>query len=339
MLPLPAPRNTDSKVVQVLRAHRANLDGMEVSLMDDMGRRWLQIERGLDADISALAFEMARRRDAGEVITQQMVWRAERYKTIKAQLQTEVKKYNKDYAVTTIENAQRQYAGAGIQAAQDAIVASYPSPLSASFNKVNIGAVESMIGFAGDGSPLYSLLKNDYPEAVDGLTQALVNGLARGLGPGQIGRDMADGMGMGLDRALLIARTEAARSYRTASTEQYRQSGVVGSFMRLVKKATACAGCLMLDGELFDTADELDDHPRGKCMVIPVVEGVAPPQWQKGQDWFLEQSEEEQKRILGPQKWQAWQDSGLPVSALAKHNHSSVWGSSPRPATISEIAN
>ena len=139
MLPLPAPRNTDSKVVQVLRAHRANLDGMEAALMDDMGRRWLQIERGLDADISALAFEMARRRDAGEVITQQMVWRAERYKTIKAQLQTEVKKYNKDYAVTTIENAQRQYAGAGIQAAQDAIVASYPSPLSASFNKVNIG--------------------------------------------------------------------------------------------------------------------------------------------------------------------------------------------------------
>jgi hypothetical protein len=339
MLPLPEPRNNDSRVVQVLRAHRANLDGMEAALMDDMGRRWLQIEQGLDADISALAFEMARRRDVGEVITKQMVWRAERYKIIKAQLQAEVKKYNSEYAIDVVEAAQRQYSAAGIQAAQDAIYASYPSPLSASFNKINLGAVESMIGFAGDGSPLYSLLKNDYPDAVDGLTQALVDGLARGLGPGQIGRDMANGMGMGLDRALLIARTEAARSYRTASTEQYRQSGVVGGFMRLVKKETACAGCLMLDGELFDTADELDDHPRGKCMVIPIVEGVTPPQWQKGQDWFLEQSEADQQRILGPQKWQAWKDSGLPVSALAKHNHSDVWGSSPRPATISELEN
>ena len=65
MLPLPQPRNNDSLVVQVLRAHRANLDGMESALMDDMGRRWLLIEQGLDADIAALAFEMARRRDAG----------------------------------------------------------------------------------------------------------------------------------------------------------------------------------------------------------------------------------------------------------------------------------
>ena len=337
MFPNP-PRPPDSTVLLVLQAHRANMDAMEADLMADMGRRWLVIEHGLEADIAALAQEMARRTTAGETITQQMIWRADRYKIIKAQLADEIKKYNKDYAVDTISRAQQQYASLGIQAAQDAITANYPSPLSASFNRININAVESMIGFAGDGSPLYTLLKNDYGDAANGLVDALVNGLARGLGPGQIGRDMANGMGMGLDRALLIARTEAARSYRTGSTKQYRESGVVSGFMRLVKKATACAACLMLDGETFQLAEELDDHPRGKCMVIPLVEGVDPPEWQKGKDWFLEQSEADQKRILGPKKWQAWKDNDIPLERFAQHAHSDVWGVSPRVATLAELS-
>lgn len=339
VLPLPQPRPSDSLVIQILRAHRASLDDMEITLMENMGRRWLQIERRLEADMSALAQEMARRTAAGETITKQMVWRAERYKVIQARLADEITKYNKDYAVDVISQAQRQYSTLGIQAAQNAITASYPSPLSAGFNRINIGAVESAIGFAGDGSPLYKLLKEDFGDAADGILDALVNGLARGLGPGQIGRDMADGMGLGLDRALLIARTEAARSYRTASTEQYRQSGVVGGFMRLVKKETACAACLMLDGEIFQLEEELDDHPRGKCTAIPLVEGVDLPQYQKGKDWFLEQSESDQKRILGPQKWQVWKDNDIPLERFAQHTHNETWGDSPRPATIQELTN
>jgi len=265
MLPLPKPSSADPLVVQVLRAHRAKLDGAEGSLMDDMGRRWLQIDRGVEADVSALAQEMARRSATGETITKQMVYRAERYQGIREQLRGEIGKYNKDYAVGTIADAQRQYSTLGIDAAQDAITASYPSPLSATFNRLNVGAVESSIGLAGDGSPLITLLRNDYPDAVDGLTDALVGGIARGLGPARIAEDMISGVDMGLDRALLIARTETARSYRTASTKQYRDSGVVSGFMRLVKKQTACVGCLMRDGERFDVAEELTDHPRGKA--------------------------------------------------------------------------
>lgn len=337
MLPLPRPRPDDPTVIRVLREYRARMDDMESELMRDMARRWMVIEGGLDADVSALAQEMARRTAAGETITKQMVWRTERYQILKARLADEIKKYNLDYAVGAATNAQRQYATLGINAAQDAITAMYPSPLSAAFNRINVRAVESMIGFAGDGSPLRTLLVKDYPEAVDGLLDALINGLGRGLGPAQIGRNMADGMGMGLDRSLLIARTEAARAYRTASTEQYRQSGVTTGFMRLVKKETACAACLFLDGERFSSEDELDDHPRGKCMVIPLVEGVGAPEWEKGQDWFNKLPPEQQKQLLGEGRYDLWQSGKVRLSDLVDKSYSDIWGDAPRVKTLKDL--
>ena len=302
---LPRPRDPEPLVIRVLQEHRARLDDAEITLMNNMARRWLLIEQGLEADISALALEFERRQAQGEAITKQMIYRAERYKIIKAQLQDEIRKYNKDYAVDAISNAQQQYSTLGIQAAQDAITSQYPSPLSASFNRINFNAVNDLIGFAGDGSPLYKLLKEDYPDSIDGLTDALINGLARGLGSGQIARNMADGMGLGLDRALLIARTESARAYSTASVKQYKDSGVCTGFVRLVKKATACLSCLSLDGEMFALESQMYDHPRGKCTAVPLVQGVGAPKWQLGKDWFKTLDPQEQEKIMGTTKYEA----------------------------------
>ena len=331
------PTKQDPLVVRVLRAYRTTIDDLETVLMDDMGRRWLQIERVLRSDMSALAEEMARRTAAGETITEQMIFRSQKYKTLNNHMAVEIQKYNKDYAVGAISDAQVRNATLGINASQDAITAMYPSPLSASFDRINVGAVEAAVGFAGDGSPLIKLLKEDYGDAASGVIDALTNGLGRGLGPTQIANDMANGMGMGLDRAMLIARTEAARSYRAASVQQYRDSGVVDGFMRLVKKATACAGCLMLDGERFELAEDLEDHPRGKCQAIPVVEGIAAPDWDKGPEWFLDQNEAKQISILGPTKYKLWKDGKIKLSDMARKTRSAVWGDSPRPATLKEL--
>lgn len=331
------PTKQDPLVVRVLMGFRAQMDAMELVLMDQMGERWLNIERGLRSDMSALAEEMARRTAAGETVTKQMIWRSRKYKTLNAHMIAEIQKYNKDYAVGAISDAQGRFSSLGIDAAQGGITAMYPSPLSASFDRINVRAVEAAIGFAGDGSPLLKTLTADYGDAADGVIDALVNGLGRGLGPTQIANDMADGMGMGLDRALLIARTESARSYRAASVQQYRDSGVVDGFMRLVKKATACAGCLMLDGEVFELADDLEDHPKGKCQAIPIIQGILLPDWDKGPEWFLDQTDAKQKEILGKGKWELWKDGQFELSDMARKTRSATWGSAPRPATLNEL--
>ena len=164
-----------------------------------------------------------------------------------------------------------------------------------------------------------------------------MNGIARGLGPGRLAQQMADGMGMGLDRALVIARTETNRTYREASMRQYRQSNVVRGFKRLVKKATACMACLMKDGEKFLTKDDLYDHPSGKCVAVPLVVGVADPHWTGGMEYFKALSPEEQQARMGGEKYELWKGGGFRLEELAKTSHSSEWGDAPRVATIEEL--
>jgi len=250
------PRH-DPPVVTTLRAYRDALEARELSAMRDMAARWVEVERRRNGDIAALAYEMQRRIDAGEVVTQQIIWKTERYKIIKGKLADELKVYNRDAATPIITSAQRENAWMGVQAAREAIAAGYTAGNVPYFPVLSRDQVETMAGLLGNGSPLSTLLKNDYPDALQGLSDALVNGMARGLGASQTAAAMADGMGMGLERAMLISRTEMNRAYRAASVQQYRESRVVSGFKRLVKKSTACMACLMLDGQKFTSVPTL----------------------------------------------------------------------------------
>lgn len=333
------PTIPEPLVVRVMREYREALDAKELDAMRAMTERWLQIERRLDADVAALALEIERRVKAGEVVTQQIVWRMERYQQIKGKLQDEVKRYNQTYLVGAIEQQQREFGMFGVQSSRDTITASYlgSSRMAPYFPIVNRDQIETMVGFLGNGSPLMSLLKRDYPDAIHGLTSALVQGIARGYGAAQLAREMMDGAGMGLERALLIARTEMARTYRNASIMQYRESNVVRGFQRLVKKSHACMACLALDGETFAVEDDFYDHPRGNCNVIPLVKGVQNPSWQKGLEWFKALTPEEQRARMGAEKYDLWRSGQIRLSDFARVTHNAEWGDSPRVATIAEL--
>lgn len=328
----------ESQVVTTLRQYRELLEARELDAMRRMAASWLEVERRLEADILVLALEIERRVKAGEVVTQQMIWKAEQYKVVKGKLQDEIKRWNRNQLIPQIEASQRDFGMLGIEAARDAIVVSYGGGITAPmFPVLNRAAVEAMVGLLGNGSPLNTLLKQDYPDAIEGLTNALINGMARGLGPGTVAKEMANGMGMGLDRAMLISRTEINRAYRQANIQSYRESNVVSGYMRLVKKATACMACLMLDGQKFENKDDFSDHPAGKCIALPLCIGVAPPTWQKGPEWFKGLSPEEQRAKMGSDKFDAWKDGEFKLSDLAQMKHSAVWGDSPRVPSLAEL--
>jgi hypothetical protein len=326
-------------VITVLREHRLALEAAEATVMEDMGFTWLRIERSLRDDVEALAREFARRAALGEEITEQMIRLDSRYRILEEQLQDQITRFNTGYAPGYISSAQERYANLGIQAAQDALRATYiENGMIPVFDKINIGAVESMMGFAGDGSPLKDLLSGDYGlSSADEMIQALIDGLARGSGPSAIADAMQEATGMELDRALLIARTEAARAYRTSSTEQYRTSGVTVSYKRLVKKETACIACLFLDGETLDSASELEDHPNGKCMVVPVVEGVEPPAWETGKDWFESLPDDRQENILGEERYNLYKSGTVSLDQMVGKTENATWGAAPQPLPLRDL--
>mgnify|MGYP000987965127 CR=1 FL=1 len=322
---------TEARVISVLREYREALAAGELSVLQDLARRWVWIERDLDSDIAALQLLMAEKAANGEVITQQMIWKEGRYQILKGKLQEAISTYNRDYLVGALSKAQTEYGFMGVKAARDAVAASLGIVTDrVSFPVLNRDAIETMAGYLSNGAPLNSLLKNDFPEALEGLTNALLRGIARGSTAKQVANEMLTGMGMGLNRAMLITRTEIGRAYRSGNVLQYRESGVVTGFRRLVKKESACMACLLLDGEVFKLESELDDHPQGNCSAVPVVAGAGAPDWEKGADWFAMLGEDQQKEKLGAQLFEKWQKEGFDLSSLVSKSHSEEWGSTPR---------
>jgi hypothetical protein len=111
----------------------------------------------------------------------------------------------------------------------------------------------------------------------------------------------------------------------------------VSGFKRLVTKdARTCLACLASDGEVFESADELEDHPNGRCAAIPILTVGPQAQWENAAQWFDNLDEATQERMLG-NKYEAWSEGRIQFSDLRKTAHSETWGDSPRVATLAEL--
>jgi len=149
---------------------------------------------------------------------------------------------------------------------------------------------------------------------------------------------MLNDMAANLNRALTIARTEQLRAYRTAATEQMKASGVVeGWIWRSALQDRTCLACLAMDGQQFSLDEELTDHPNGRCFKQPIIKGLTPIAAKSGAEWFSQQSEETQRAMMGPKRYEAWKAGAFEFIELARRSESDVWGPSVRVAGIEEI--
>jgi SPP1 gp7 family putative phage head morphogenesis protein len=162
------------------------------------------------------------------------------------------------------------------------------------------------------------------------MTEALINGVALGWNPRKTARAMREGLQAGaLQRSLVIARTEQLRAYRTATLETYRQSGVVVGYKRLAaKSARTCIACLMADGTFYPLEESFEEHPNGRCTLVPVVKGRPAPEWETGRTWFERQPADVQRGILGPAAFEAWQAGAIRLEDLVERHEHPVWGGS-----------
>ena len=325
----------DPEVVRFLRARKEALLAKEQTLMRQLAQSWLKVEQALKSEMEALASELSK----SSVVTEAMIQKHERFVQLLYQARAEVGKFN-EFADGRITKMQAQMSKAGIEDALKALQISYADAgmVAPGFNQLPVRALEMMFGYAGDGSSLRGLLARGYPEAVNGMMDALVRGLAFGTHPTDVGKQMAEAFGVGLNKALTIARTETLRAYRMGSFEQYRDSGVVSGYKRLAShNSRTCIGCLMADGMMIESLDgEFDEHPNGRCTAVPVVIGVPAVTWRNGMQWFVAQPEATQREMLGAQRFEAWK-SGVDLSEMSKLVQDPTWGGSYVPTPVSEL--
>jgi SPP1 gp7 family putative phage head morphogenesis protein len=304
----------------------------EAEIMREMAREWLKIERALEAEMLKTAVSLS----GDQLITEAMILRSTRFQDLMWQARAQYSKFSDtfDERMTELQVENLQH---GIDSGSALLTASKVEfGLQFAFTKLNVNAIESMIGFAADGSPLRNLLMKSYGEAVNGILDALLTGLAKGLNPNDVAENMANGFSIGLDRALTIARTEQLRAYRMGSLEQYKQSGVVMQYKRLATKdALTCLGCLFQDGEIYSTEEEFAEHPNGRCVIIPVPVG-ADPQWETGKEWFQKLDESKQREILGDARFELWQN-GTPLDAMSTLKENSTWGGAFVPTPLNQL--
>ena len=104
--------------------------------------------------------------------------------------------------------------------------------------------------------------------------------------------------------------------------------------------------CIMLDGKIYSTRDAMDDHPQGRCAMLPITAtyaemGIDAPEpdfsREKGSDWFQRQDEATQRKMMGDAKWEAWKEGRFSLEDLPKQMTSDVWGDSWTPKSLEEL--
>jgi len=319
-------------VVRRLREFKDDVLNREADTMRVLARRWLRVEEALEAQITALSEQIARMQAAGQTISPARIYRLERFHKLLSQSQAEFSKYAA-WSDGVISAGQTQFAMMGIEHANEALGL---ITTGIQWDRLNIDAVNNMIGMVGDGEPLGDLLNLrmvkdasglPLPGVSERLAQTLVNASAQGWNPRRTARLIRDDLAGGLDKALQIARTESLRTYREASRAQYEASGVVSGVQRLcAHQRNTCLACLSDEGHVYPVETGVPDHVMGRCGSIPVLRGEKPPKMQTGEQWLATQDEQTQRTVMGNTRFEAWKSGKVKFADFATPTQHEVWG-------------
>lgn len=323
-------------VVDVMNEYRRALLHQEQQQMLAMAQRWRMVEDSLSLLIENVAGDLANESAAGRTVSLWKVRSLDRYQTLLAQVRVQMATHNRE---TTVQIAieQRTLARLGIEQAGELIRAASRMPIG--FDVLPVEAIENMVGLAGNGSPLQQLLAAEGGAVEQRMTEELVRSTALGRNPRETAaRAIANGLRMGLQRSLVIARTEQLRVYREASRQAYIHSGVVKGFRRLATKdSRTCMACLMADGEVYELTETLREHPQGRCAMIPMVIGMPVLSWRTGADWFRAQSAATQRTMMGPQRYEAWRRGAFDLDQLVSVRRNATWGDSVAVTPLAQL--
>ncbi len=300
--------------------------------------------------LDALQERMEEASAAGEAINENWLLAEERYVQLLQQIEVQLAVFA-DTAAPSLAEAQRGFVeAASSQASAQARAAIGPNEagVTLSWNHLPAAALESLVGFAADGSPLHSVLAALGPDAAGAVRNALLAGVAAGDNPQAIAARVAAQGNISRARALNIARTETLRAARTATLDNYRanQDVVKGWTWLAALDLRTCPACWAMHGTHHPLGEPLDGHCQCRCVSVPDTVSWAEltgddsipdtrPTIRAGAEVFDTLTEDDQKIILGPGLHALYAD-GTPLSSMVTQTSDARWGTMRRPATVQE---
>lgn len=315
---------------------------------------YLAAYKNIKPELDFVNKEIAAQIAAGAKPSSQLIFEKGRMERILSTVTTEIQKVT----ATSAKIVTAQQSDAVAQALKDAKVLSelardpslsWPPPAGITgptWANINQGQLTSLVGIAGDGSPLHTLLGELAPDAADKAKAMLVSNVTQGRTATEIAHGMHEVLGANMARALAVARTETMRSYRVATQESFKENDDVIAKWRWVAQLSysTCIACISMHGQEFPLTEPMASHVNCRCVAIPISKSFKElgakgaketnTSIQTGKDWFDKQPEDTQRKVLGPAKYDAWKDGKIGIDDMVKHSHSDDWGGSYHEASL-----
>lgn len=303
---------------------RAALLRGERQAASELVRAYGEVWRRIKGELDALLAERTRTERRGEPVDEGWLFQYGRLQALQNQVEGEIKLFAEfadplitrqqgaavDAALAHAEELAREQRGGGGEGQGGASTGS--APVQVQWSRLPREAVQGVIGFTADGSPLRALLDALGPAAGQAVRDELISGVALGVHPTQIARRVKAALGDNLVRALRISRTETLRAYREATFLSYQANDQVLDGWVWLSAATArtCAACWGLHGTVHPLSERQVDHPNGRCTQAPHLKGAQPVDIEAGEDQFARMEPAKQDAILGKAAGAAYRGGG-----------------------------
>lgn len=254
--------------------------------------------------------------------------RMTRYKSLIAQVEEELTKFQ-----AILQNEVEAIGGEAITfASRDtsrllrAISQEYG--ISAAFNRLPVDAIETLLGFLAQDSPLFQRIGELAGTAAQDVANTILESVAMGKGPREIARLIRDSLGGGLTDALRMTRTVQLWSYREANRANFVANGDIinGWYWFADLPGDPCMACIAEHGTFHELDEVLDDHYNGRCAMMPAIRGLPSPIEQSGEKWFNSLSETDQQRLMGKEFYNAWKGGAFELKDMPHKVEDAVYG-------------
>ena len=336
---------------------------------------WKRIRKKLER----LQTEYERAQSQGQDVGLGWLYQQQRLSSMQALVAKELAHFAK-YAEGSVSAQQARVIAESLQFSRDMTIlslgAEYDGQGRFAVKTLHKCAIEALIGATQQGSALDRLFRQIREDGAKAAEDALVQGIVLGYNPRKIAPLIRDALGVQLNRALTISRTEVMRAQRVATAENYKQNAdvVKGWRWQAALTGNTCPVCISLHGSEHPLSETMSSHPNCRCTSTAITKsweelgaeygvdfsgvekagpsfadvakkyGITPEQQRtyanrklSGEAYFRSLSAEEQRAILGPSKWLAWKDGKFGFDALSRKTYSAVWGEGVRQASLVEL--
>lgn len=201
-------------------------------------------------------------------------------------------------------------------------------------------AVENLLGFLRDDSPLHTNLIRDLGRvSTDIFEQNLIEGISLGYNSTKIANAINSSLGQPLSWAINSVRTSALYTYREATRANYLNNSeiVSGWTWYAALDGRTCLSCWAQHGKQHTLEETLNDHHQGRCSPIPNIYpkfGITSPNIPLGEDLFNALPSSVQVERMGTAKYNAYRAGEFRFSDLSEVYQNSTYGEMIKEASL-----